>query len=275
MFGRLLGLFLLIAAGLKLSGLHFGIIPEVQWLSVPRVQLAAAQWELVLGVWLISGTFRGGTWVASILTFGAFAFVSGSLGWVGVTDCGCFGVIKASPWVTFGIDAGIMVVLAFTRPDLSFARGGIRQFGPVAASIAMLSGILVITLAAAVVRYGSIGAATAELRDNRVSAPEYVDFGTCTPLVSYDGAVAIRNLTNHPIRLVGGTSDCSCLTTDGMPIEIPSDGQENVTVSLRLPLTASGTFTRLVKIWIDDEGTQRTVRFRIGCRVEPPSTPAN
>jgi hypothetical protein len=41
--------------------------------------LAAVQWEIVLGLWLLSGAYRTGAWLAAVGTFLAFAAVSGYL----------------------------------------------------------------------------------------------------------------------------------------------------------------------------------------------------
>src|SRR5687768_17088784 len=105
---RLLGALLLIAAGLKLYGLNVSALPRVGWFAGPQVQLAAAAWELVLGLWLLSGSARAGAWLASVGTFSAFAAVSAYFGWIGVASCGCFGVIRASPWSAFGVDVAVL-----------------------------------------------------------------------------------------------------------------------------------------------------------------------
>src|SRR2546423_6451670 len=86
-----LGLLLLTAAGLKLYGLGVSAVPRVGWFAQPWVQLTAAEWEIVLGLWLLSGAYPLGAWVAALGKFVAFAGVSGYLGAVGVASCGCFG----------------------------------------------------------------------------------------------------------------------------------------------------------------------------------------
>jgi hypothetical protein len=111
-----LGGLLLAAAGLKLYGLSVSAIPRVGWFSQPWVQIAAAEWEVILGLWLLSGSYPRGAWLAALATFAAFAAVSGYLGWIGVASCGCFGVIKASPWWAFGLDAAVIVLLFICRP---------------------------------------------------------------------------------------------------------------------------------------------------------------
>src|SRR5947207_6620294 len=85
----LLGVLLLTAAGLKLYGLNVTALPRVGWFSTPRVQVAVVAWELVLGFWLLSGSYRAGAWLAAIGTFLIFAGVSGYFGWTGVASCGC------------------------------------------------------------------------------------------------------------------------------------------------------------------------------------------
>src|SRR4051794_36300532 len=79
-----LGVLLLTAAGLKLYGMNVTAVPRVGWLATPRVQLVAAEWELILGLWLLSGARQAGAWVATTSTFAAFAALSGYFGMVGV-----------------------------------------------------------------------------------------------------------------------------------------------------------------------------------------------
>ena len=76
------------------------------------VQTTTVLWELILGSVLVLGFARPITWLATLLTFVVFAAVSGYLGWTGVADCGCFGVIKASPWHAFAVDVTALVLLA-------------------------------------------------------------------------------------------------------------------------------------------------------------------
>ena len=93
----LLGLVLLAAAGLKLYGLNVTALPRVGWFATPQVQLVTAEWELVLGLWLLSGAFQAGAWLAAAGTFAVFAGVSSYFGWTGVASCGCFGAIAPAP----------------------------------------------------------------------------------------------------------------------------------------------------------------------------------
>src|SRR5437764_8430171 len=99
-----LGVLLLITAGLKLAGQDVSAVPQVGWYATPTVQMAAAEWEIVLGVWLLSGRYRIGAWLVSAATFLTFAGISCYLGMIGVASCGCFGAIKASPWYVLGVD---------------------------------------------------------------------------------------------------------------------------------------------------------------------------
>ena len=81
------------------------------------VQVVTAEWELVLGLWLLSGAFQVGAWLAAAGTFLTFAGVSGYFGWTGVASCGCFGVIRASPWTAFGVDVVALALLAVCPPS--------------------------------------------------------------------------------------------------------------------------------------------------------------
>lgn len=56
-----LGLLLLTTAGLKAYGLRASALPQTGWLSAPWVQMAILRWEVILGVWLLSGKYPTGS----------------------------------------------------------------------------------------------------------------------------------------------------------------------------------------------------------------------
>src|SRR5262249_61843045 len=92
-----LGLLLVAAAGLKLKAVGFSSIPQVGYFSTPAVQIAVAEWELVLGIWLLSGRHRSGAWLMALVTFLALAAISFYLGWRGVASSGRLGARATNP----------------------------------------------------------------------------------------------------------------------------------------------------------------------------------
>ena len=79
--------------------------------------------------------------------------------------------------------------------------------------------------------------------------------------------ITIKNWTAKPVRLIGGTSDCSCVTTSEMPLTIPSGESLTLTIKLAVPESNAGAFTRIASIWTDCD-QQRTIPLRLGCQVE-------
>jgi len=263
-----IGALLLIAAGHKVYGASVSALPPVGRLSTPIVQLAAVLWELGLGSWLIAGVARSAAWIATVVSFALFALVSGSLGLQGVGSCGCFGVITASPWAAFGVDLVVLIGLLLFRPPLNgvelkrFAKPALRTLAGTAALVGV--GTLSCTLA-----FGSVSAAVAKLRGESVDAPEYLNLGTGTPGQTLQATADVTNYTNETIRLIGGTSDCACITTATMPLTIEPSATAVVSVSLRIPPnTNTGTLTRTAEFWTDCPG-RRTIKLRLGATVVP------
>jgi hypothetical protein len=260
-----LGIALLTAAGLKLYGLDVTAVPRVGWFATPRVQVAAAAWELVLGVWLLSGAYRAWAWLAAIGTFTAFAGVSGYFGWIGVANCGCFGVIRASPWTAFGVDVTALVLLAVARPDCRA-----QSLRPSFVAVVVPAGaaaILIALLTAGSWLYGSPQAAFARLRGDALTlASDYVDFGSGSAKEILEAAVEVRNWSDRPVRLTGGTSDCSCVTTVDLPVTIPPGAARSATVHLKIPDAEPGAFNRVAELWTD-HARERVIRLHIGCRI--------
>jgi hypothetical protein len=261
----LLGVLLLTAAGLKLYGLNVTALPGVGWFATPRVQVAAAVWELVLGIWLLSGAYRAGAWLAAISTFLTFAGVSSYFGWTGVASCGCFGVIRASPWTAFGVDMAALILLAVARPDL---RADAFRLPAGVSTIAAGAAATLLTLTGAGSWvYGSPHAALARLRGESLTVShDYVDFGSGSAGQVIYRAVKVWNWSDGPVRLTGGTSNCTCVTTEDLPLTIPPGEARPITVRMKIPAAKLGMITRGAELWTDHD-EQRTIRLQLGCRV--------
>jgi hypothetical protein len=267
-----LGLLLLAAAGLKLYGMNVSPFAQYGWFTAPWVQTLAVEWEIVLGLWLLSGAYRAGAWLAAVGTFAAFAAVSGYLGWIGQASCGCFGVIQASPWHAFAVDMAALLLLVLARPDWRAVREAPRAEwlrAPAGfAGVLLGAGLILAALAgAATLVYGSPTAALARLQGAPFYAPGYVDFGTGRPGDVLEREVSVTNWTDAPVRLVGGTSDCSGITTANLPLTIGPGETAAVPVRLKVPGSAAGSFTRRAELWTDSD-RRRRIGFAIGCRVE-------
>jgi hypothetical protein len=247
-----LGVVLLAAAVLKLSGLNVTAVPRVGWFSTPQVQAAVAAWELVLGLWLLAGAHRTWAWLATVGTFMTFAGVSGYLDSIGVARCGCFGAIRASPKDALGVDMVALALLAIGRPGF---RGGAFRLPPGVAGVtaATVAVLLALTGIGSLV-YGSPQAALARLRGDALTvSASYVDFGSGAAGQALEATVEVRNWTDHPVRLTGGTSDCTCVTTLDLPMTIPPGEVRPVTLRLALPGSQPGVFTRTATILTDSD----------------------
>lgn len=115
--------------------------------------------------------------------------------------------------------------------------------------------------------YGSLEAALAGLRGDTLTVwPRYVDFGRGEPGEVLEATVEVSNWGSDDLKLIGGTSDCSCITTSNLPLSVPPGGTKAVTIQLNVPRSGGGTMTRFVELWTDAE-RHRTIRLLVGCRV--------
>lgn len=265
---RLLGFLLLVAAGLKAFGFGADPIARTGVFSVPAFQFVVMAFELLLGVWLLSGKQQLGAWVAVLMTFIGFAAISFYQGCIGQASCGCLGNrVAVSPWIMFGIDLAAIVALFAARPDLNPLW---EQRAPIARAAAHILGgyclLLGFLAAFAQFRYGSIDAALADLRSERVSVnPPLIDIGNVVPGETRDAVVELTNRTDGPIRLIGGTADCSCTVIGDLPVIIPPTEARSIRISVHIP-DKMGQFNRKAELMIDDRGFNR-VGFRLTGRI--------
>jgi hypothetical protein len=236
--------------------------------SGPAFQFGAIAFELALGCWLLSGKLPAGAWLVTLLTFGGFAMVTFYQGWIGQASCGCAGrIVTINPWIAFAVDVASVAGLALKRPDLKplwQERASIAYYGGCA-----VGGYLVLagSLAAfAHFRYGSIDTALASLRNERLSvSPWLVDVGEGAPGETREAAVELTNRTDEPIRVIGGTADCSCTVLGDLPVTIAPGESQSITIQMRLP-KSEGVFSRKAKLTIDDQGFKQ-VGFRLTGRI--------
>ncbi|MCU0706634.1 MAG: hypothetical protein MUF18_21980 [Fimbriiglobus sp.] len=73
-----------------------------------------------------------------------------------------------------------------------------------------------------------------------------LDFGSGKPGELLTAKLTVTNYTTSPVRLIGGTSDCSCITTQDMPLLIPPRGNVSITVFLKVPAATVGELNRSV-----------------------------
>ena len=261
----ILGLLLLTAAGLKLYGMNVTALPRAGWFATPRVQIMAAEWELVLGLWLLSGVFQFCAWLAAIGTFATFAGVSAYFGWIGVANCGCFGVIHTSPWVAFAVDVAALLLLAVANPSHDpriRRRPCLGYLLPLGAMTVLMSAMIVGSVV-----YGSPQAAIAHMRGELLSiSPDYLDFGRVSAGETVSNTLEFQNWMDVEVTIVGGTSDCSCITTDDLPLTIPARCSKAVSIRMKVPQSRSGALTRTAELWTDNE-SRPTIRLRMGARI--------
>jgi hypothetical protein len=80
------------------------------------------EFEVSLGVWLLSGVFKHLAWLAALCCFGLFCGVTFYKGLTGAASCGCLGTVHVNPWVTLlAIDLPAVIALGLFRPRLLFA----------------------------------------------------------------------------------------------------------------------------------------------------------
>ena len=242
-------LVLLAASALKVWGLNVSPFAQYGTFLTPTVQSVALAGEIVLGAWLLSGLSRFVAWLAAVVAFATFAGISGYLGIVGQSSCGCFGAIKASPWAAFTLDIAVLVLLATGKPkwtswhyDCSLAN---RWCGGAAA-------VMVVLWLVALAFYGSTSAALAKLRNEHVSVePGFVDLGEGKPFESRAASIDLINRTRSPIRIVGTNLGCACSLINALPLHLPPN--ERVTVGIRMNSPEGpGRFARIITLTTDD-----------------------
>ncbi len=223
----------------------------------PALVFYANQVELALGLWLVLGRAKVMAWMVAVLLFGNFAILNLLAVWNGQSDCGCFGAVKVNPWLTLSLNVSVLGLLLWQRPqgvsrDVDSWEGeapaepksGSPGGSPSQEKTyhwAIIAGVLIAGVlgAGALVARGNTGTKLLARwkGDQLLLQPAVLDFGEGIVGQKMTKQVVITNVTDKPIRLIGGTSGCSCTATEGLPVDVPANGQ----VTLDIHLTFKGT----------------------------------
>ncbi|HVK12455.1 MAG TPA: MauE/DoxX family redox-associated membrane protein [Gemmataceae bacterium] len=251
-------LVLLAAAVGKLAGQSVSPLAQTGLLRHPGVTMAVVEWEILLGAALLARFRPRLVRYLTLGTFAAFAAASGYAVWTGSSSCGCFGVVDLNPWYVFLFDLAVLAAFAAVRPPAAPAGAGLPGFLRPVAGGAVLA---LLVLGGLTLVYHDPATALARLRGQSVVvSPAVLDLGTNPGGTEVVRTVQVTNLTDAPVRIVGGSSDCSCILTEGLPLTLAPRASADLPVRVKLPKD-TGAFHRSAFVWTD--AAARELRFEI------------
>lgn len=245
-------LFLLTAAGLKLHSLLARPYGAGSPLLSRTAEFGLVQGEILLALWLLSGWQRRGAWFTAAGVFGLFALASLYLVWQGQSSCGCFGEVPVSPWLTFMLDLLVLGLLCWFRPPAMTSAPRWALLRPATYMLVSTALLLGVGTVALFILGITPAQALARLRGDLVTVePATLDGGVAAKGTLKTVVLHLANNSEHPIRIVGGTTDCSCVTTEDLPLTIPAGKQRPLHIRFKFTGSA-GVFKRTYWLYTDD-----------------------
>ncbi len=270
----ILGVLLLVTAGLKLFDPSPDSFSGLDLLSSPRWRMAAIEAEALLGLWLLTGAYPRLLWLTGVLCFSLLAGVSFNLGLEGRSTCGCFGAsMSVSPWYALTLDVFAVCFLVWWRPlqkyqeDGSYA-GNLHRVYTVVMGVIM---ILVIVFGGMTWIFGSPFVAIHFLRGESIAVePITTHVGDVIAGDRRNFTIRLSNLRDRPVKILGGTAKCSCIATAELPIVIRPNETQQINVEINLGVSP-GRFQRSFGLYTDDERQPEITAWFDGRIIESPS----
>ena len=117
---KLLAALLLIAATLKGRQLLTEPVANSDIWSYRPFLILTVEFELALGLWLLSGLVKKAAWLTTLLCFAAFSAITLYKALTGAASCDCFGSVHVNPWISLlAIDLPVLLALLFFHPQSS------------------------------------------------------------------------------------------------------------------------------------------------------------
>lgn len=113
---KILGLLLLVTAIMKGWQLLVEPVANKDIWSNRLFLIFTVEFELALGIWLISGLFKKAAWLVTVVCFSVFSVITLYKGLSAADSCGCFGAVKVNPWITlFVVDLPVVLGLLLSK----------------------------------------------------------------------------------------------------------------------------------------------------------------
>ncbi len=142
-----------------------------------------------------------------------------------------------------------------------------RSYLPGIGGVAVVAGGCVVW---AIINFGSLyhallyaGGARVTIEPRAVTVPEGKE-GDAREVV-----FLIRNLTDNPVRVVGVTTSCTCVSTERLPVVLPARGAKELHVALRLAKSPTGSIVQSV-IYHTDHPAAPNLAVTVTGRVAEP-----
>ena len=113
--------------------------------------------------------------------------------------------------------------------------------------------VLAAVLGTGVILYGSPAAALAKLRGETLTVDQAaVEFGHGQTGDVLNRQVTVTNHSDKLLRIIGGTADCSCITTTDLPVTIAPNESKSVSIVYKIPHTDQAGITNRKAILMTD-----------------------
>lgn len=110
-----------------------------------------------------------------------------------------------------------------------------------------------------ILTFGSIGAGLAIMRGDLITVePAVLDIGQAQRGTTRTVSVDLRNLSNQPLTVIGGTSTCKCVVTRELPLTILPGQVSRLPIDLRFS-GAVGDFRQQFVLYVDSVQRPKTV----------------
>ena len=203
-------------------------------LLTPRLLVAVIELEILLGLWLLSGLAKRAAWAAALVFFAAGTAANLYLAVEGQRSCGCFGRVEVNPWVTLGLDLTAILTLLLCRPP-ALSVLPLPQAKAYFFKMALAAGAAGVVIGGGYLLWkDDLDAALAQLRGEAVTVePAVTDVGEGTAGEKRTFSVQLNNRSAKTVRILGGTTTCSCIVTEDLPVTIAPNQSRELKVQIR------------------------------------------
>lgn len=220
-----LGCLLLVTGGLKAQA-TFSDKPVESYLFGSRWELLAiAEFEFILGTWLITGVYPRLARQCALLTFLGFLGVSLMTAFNGERSCSCFGELKVSPWIAAFIDSAALIALLLCQPGVN---NSTNTFSPLLRAFLVVYPMALLGLPIAL----AVSSDTNSLL--LLPSKHVVDLGEVPAGEWRTASLDLSNKGDKPVVIEKFESSCRCLSLECVPRVVPASGTAQLNVTLDL-----------------------------------------